>query len=78
MNIPEFGNPPPEYTSTWFAQMLQRLRVTFNQLNTFQPVLAASVHTQPGKFPTQLDLANLRSGDMYIDTAAANVLKVKP
>ena len=27
--------------------------------------------------PTQADLANLRSGDVYVDTTASNVLKVK-
>ena len=28
--------------------------------------------------PTQADLSNLRSGDVYYDTTANNVLKVKP
>jgi len=27
--------------------------------------------------PTQADLANLRAGDIYYDTTAANVLKIK-
>ena len=35
----------------------------------------------PGLFvvslPTQADLANLRAGDIYYDTTAANVLKIK-
>jgi hypothetical protein len=35
----------------------------------------------PGQFtislPTQADLANLRSGDVYVDTSASNALKVK-
>lgn len=35
----------------------------------------------PGQFvvslPTQADLANLRAGDIYYDTTAANVLKIK-
>jgi hypothetical protein len=35
----------------------------------------------PGQFtislPTQADLANLRAGDVYVDTTASNVLKVK-
>jgi hypothetical protein len=37
---------------------------------------------QPNSFvtslPTQADLANLRSGSIYYDTSANNVLKVKP
>jgi hypothetical protein len=28
-------------------------------------------------FPTQADLANLRVGDVYVDTSASNVLKMK-
>jgi hypothetical protein len=31
----------------------------------------------PDKFPTEADLANLRVGQVYRDTAAGNVLKVK-
>ena len=35
----------------------------------------------PGQFvvslPTQADLANLRAGDIYYDTTAGNVLKIK-
>ena len=37
--------------------------------------------TTPGQFvislPTQADFANLRSGDVYYDTTAGNVLKIK-
>jgi len=37
--------------------------------------------TTPGTFvvslPTQADYANLRAGDVYYDTSAGNVLKVK-
>ena len=28
-------------------------------------------------FPTQADLSNLRAGDVYVDTSASNVLKMK-
>ena len=38
--------------------------------------------SNPNKFvsslPTQADLSNLRSGDIYYDTSANNVLKIKP
>lgn len=33
--------------------------------------------TQAYSFATQADLANLRVGDVYIDTSAGNVLKMK-
>jgi hypothetical protein len=79
MNIPEFGSVPREYNPGWFSQMTQRLRTTFQQLNAFQPILAGRILTgDDGRFPTQADLANLRSGEVYIDTSASNVLKVKP
>ena len=43
--------------------------------------LAQPSPTTPGQFvislPTQVDFANLRSGDVYYDTTAGNVLKVK-
>lgn len=79
MNVPEFGSVPSQYTPAWFAQMLQRLRTTFNQLNTYQPILAGQILTgEDGRFPTQADLANLRKGELYIDTSAGNVVKAKP
>jgi hypothetical protein len=47
-------------------------------------VIAALNFSQPDgsggtvySFPTQADLANLRVGDVYIDTTADNVLKMK-
>lgn len=76
MNVPEFGNVPPEYSASWLTNMIGRLRVTFNQLNTYQPILAGQMLTS--KFPTDVDYAELRSGEVYIDTTASNVLKVKP
>ena len=37
----------------------------------------ASGGTRILSLPTQVDLANLRIGDVYVDTGNANVLKVK-
>jgi hypothetical protein len=54
--------------------------------STTQPVISGLTFAKPdpanpGQFtislPTQADLANLRSGDVYVDTTASNVLKVK-
>lgn len=79
MNIPEFGSVPHEYSVSWVAQLTQRLRTTFQQLNTFQPILAGSIFTgTDGRFATEASLADLKSGQAYIDTTAGNVLKVKP
>ena len=49
-------------------------------------IIAALNFSQPNRFtnvrelslPTQADLAELRVGDVYVDTSAGNVLKVKP
>ena len=49
-------------------------------------VIAALNFSQPNRFtnvqelslPNQTELANLRVGDVYVDTSAGNVLKVKP
>jgi hypothetical protein len=47
-------------------------------------VVAALNFSQPDgsggtvvSFPTQADLSNLRVGDVYVDTSASNVLKMK-
>jgi hypothetical protein len=47
-------------------------------------VIAALNFSQPDgsggtvvSFPTQADLSNLRVGDVYVDTSASNVLKMK-
>jgi len=37
----------------------------------------ASGGTRTLSLPTQVDLSNLRIGDVYVDTSNANVLKVK-
>jgi len=49
-------------------------------------IVAALNFSQPNRFtnvrelslPNQTELANLRVGDVYVDTSAGNVLKVKP
>jgi hypothetical protein len=38
---------------------------------------ANSTGVQVLSLPTQVDISNLRVGDLYVDTANANVLKVK-
>ena len=53
---------------------------------TSAQIIAALNFSQPNRFtnvrelslPTQADLADLRVGDVYVDTSAGNVLKVKP
>jgi len=79
---------------TFMTNLLRVLNVYFNQLSqagqitlsVTSPgtanVIAALSFADPTitgpSLPTQADLANLRSGDVYYDTSANNVLKVKP
>jgi hypothetical protein len=49
----------------------------FQQIDAVQPINIAKLNINIDTLPTQADLANLRVGDVYRDTAASNVLKVK-
>jgi hypothetical protein len=82
-----------EYDPTLINQLTNVLRIYFNQLDNAGPMAAStqrngtdivaglSFFPTPGttapSLPTQADLANLRVGDIYYDTSASNVLKVK-
>ena len=82
-----------EYDPALINQLTNVLRLYFNQLDNPAPMVAStqrngtdivaglSFFPTPGtstpSLPTQADLANLRVGDIYYDTSASNVLKVK-
>jgi hypothetical protein len=82
-----------QYDPVMMNQMLNILRLYFNQLDNAGPIAAASQfngtdvvaglsfaptgNTVTPSLPTQANLANLRIGDIYYDTSASNVLKVK-
>lgn len=82
-----------EYDPVFINQLTNVLRLYFNQLDNAGPMTAStqtngtdivaglSFFPLPGtttpSLPTQADLANLRVGDIYYDTSASNVLKVK-
>jgi len=90
---PRLPNAPPEYDQSYQDQLTNLLRLYFNQLDNNSPInistqrnganiiAALSAPPVPGtsvpSLPTQADLANLRVGDVYYDTTASNVLKVK-
>ena len=90
---PRLPNASEEYDSQMMNQFINILRLYFNQLDNAGPIAASSQlngasviaglsfapnsgSTAPS-LPTQADLTNLRVGDIYYDTTAANVLKVK-
>ena len=90
---PRLPNASAEYDRSMMNQLLSVLRLYFNQLDSAGPIAAAtqfngtnivaglSFAPNPGtttpSLPTQADLANLRVGDIYYETTAGNVLKVK-
>lgn len=95
---PRFPAAPNEYDRQYMEQLINVLRLYFNQLDNASPsvfasqgvgtadVVTALTCAQPDpavpgaskvSLPTQADLANLRAGDIYYDTTASNVLKIK-
>ncbi len=66
-----------EYDAVYMNGMLNVLNLFFQRLNSVQPISIASLNINIDTLPTQTSLANLRSGDVYQDTTASNVLKVK-
>jgi hypothetical protein len=95
---PRLPAAPNEYDRQYMEQLINVLRLYFNQLDNASPAVFASQGvgtatvvtaltcaqpdpTTPGasevSLPTQADLANLRAGDIYYDTTASNVLKIK-
>jgi hypothetical protein len=58
-------------------QLNSVLRLFFNQISSPGPLAGASINLNVNTLPTSADLATLRSGDVYRDTAT-NTLKIKP
>ena len=93
VTAPRLPTATQEYDPVFINQLTNVLRLYFNQLDNAGPmagstqlngtdfVAGLSFLPNPGtatpSLPTQADLANLRVGDIYYDTSASNVLKVK-
>ena len=97
VKAPRLPTAPIQYDQRFMDQLLNVLRLYFNQLDNAGPLAASTQRlgtdivaglsfTQPdpaapntftASLPTQADLSNLRVGDVYYDTTAGNVLKVK-
>lgn len=101
---PALPNAPVEYDRAFMDQVLNIIRLYFQQLDNAGPSAAStqrgriealdrdivisamnfstvnqSLPTKPRivSLPSQADLSNLRVGDVYYDTTANNVLKIK-
>ena len=74
---PNLPLPPENYDRQYQDQLNNVLRLYFNQLSNPSAIGGSSLNLGINTLPTQADLANLRAGDVYRDTAT-NTLKIKP
>lgn len=74
---PNLPNPGNTVDPAYMNRLLGVLRTFFLASNAVQHINAASLNLNLDTLPTEADLANLRLGDIYRDTTASNVLKVK-
>ncbi len=74
---PNLPLAPKEYTAGAFDRILGVLRLYYQQLDAVQQINIAKININVDALPTEADLANLRVGDVYRDTTASDVLKVK-
>ena len=74
---PRLPSPPEQYSVAYFNDMLRTLRLFFTASSAVQPLNVATFNIDVGTLPTEAELATLRSGDVYRDTTAGDVLKIK-
>ena len=74
---PRLPSAATVYSEPYMAGVLNVLYLFFQQLDGVQPLNAAALNFDINTLPTQADLATLRQGDVYRDTSAGNVLKIK-
>ena len=79
---PSLPVPPVEYDSQYMMQLLNILRLYFNQLDNPGFLASSGMNFDLATLPTQADLATLRLGDVYRDTedgiqATSQMLRIK-
>lgn len=77
-NEPRLPSAPAEYDPEYFNRLNSVIGLFFTQINMIQQLNLAGININIDTLPTEASLATLRSGDVYRDTTASNVLKVKP
>lgn len=77
MTPPSLPQPQLAYNQAYFQQLLSALNAFFQQLVSVRSWSVSGVNINLDTLPTEADLASLRAGDVYRDTTAGNVLKVK-
>jgi len=79
---PSLPLPPDAYDRRYFDQLINVLRLYFNQLNNPGDMGGATLNLNLQTLPTEADLPNLRLGDVYRDTqdgvqANSQMLRIK-
>lgn len=75
---PMLGAPEKDYNASSWTRMVTELRLYFDRANMPSDIRAVSLNINILTLPTQASLGTLASGDVYRDTSASNVLKIKP
>ena len=73
---PRLPVAPATYDASYMSGMLNILNLFFQNLNAVQPINIAKLNIDINTRPTDADIADLRIGDVYRDTAD-NSLKIK-
>lgn len=68
---------PREYDVQYMDQLALVLRRFFSLLESRGNLRASTLNLDLATLPTEADVADLVPGDVYRDTTASNVLKVK-
>ena len=74
---PRLPDAPEVYDARYMAQLMRVLRLFFNRITARRALTATQLNFDINALPTDADLANLREGDVYRDTTAGDVLKIK-
>jgi hypothetical protein len=78
---PRLPDPGPAFDAwqrSYLSDLMRTLRLYFEASSAEQDLSATKLRLNIERLPTQADLATLRSGDIYRDTSAGDVLKIKP
>lgn len=74
---PNLPLAPEGYDRSYQDQLNNVLRLYFTLISSPQDFAVLGLNIDVERMPTEADVATLRAGDVYRDTTADNVLKVK-
>jgi len=74
---PSLPLAPQDYDQSYQEQLNKILRLYFTRNSAPQDFAMRTFSVDVERMPTQTDIATLRVGDVYRDSSAGNVLKVK-